>query len=203
MSEPTVQSTRPLIINRPRLRFVEGAPDGGVVEPPKPSPPAPVAPTAATDPIQLPDDHPLVKTLAAQKELIAGLKTKASRLDEIEEAQKTEAQKLADRVAAAEKEATEARIEAAKSRIAAAKGVPEELLTGSTPEELSAAADKLLAFKGTTPAAPPATPQGAVGSPINGSDPDIDAAIKAAQEARNFPLVATLKQQKAAKQKAG
>ena len=41
------------------------------------------------DALQLPDDHPLVKTLAAQKSAIKELKAKASRLDEIEEAQKS------------------------------------------------------------------------------------------------------------------
>lgn len=38
--------------------------------------------------ITLPDDHPLVKTLAANKTEIKELKAKAQRLDEIEEAQK-------------------------------------------------------------------------------------------------------------------
>ncbi|MEE2058966.1 hypothetical protein [Rhodococcus artemisiae] len=53
----------------------------------------------------LPSDHPLVKTLAAQKATIKELKSKASRLDELEEAQKSEAEKAADRIAKAESEA--------------------------------------------------------------------------------------------------
>lgn len=53
---------------------------------------------------QLPDDHPLVKTLAAQKVAIKELKAKASRLDEIEESQKSEAEKVADRLAKADAE---------------------------------------------------------------------------------------------------
>lgn len=54
---------------------------------------------------QLPKDHPLVKTLDAQKAAIKDLKAKAKRLDELEEAQKTEAEKNADRIAKAEAEA--------------------------------------------------------------------------------------------------
>lgn len=54
--------------------------------------------------IVLPNDHPLVKTLAAQKEEIKGLKEKASRLDQLEESQKSEAEKAAERLAKAEAE---------------------------------------------------------------------------------------------------
>ena len=61
--------------------------------------------TPPVAPMQLPDDHPLVKTLAEQKKAIKDLKAKASRLDEIEEAQKSETEKAADRIAKAEAEA--------------------------------------------------------------------------------------------------
>lgn len=60
--------------------------------------------STTTDTLQLPDDHPLVKTLAAQKAQMKELKAKASRLDEIEEAQKSEAEKVADRLAKADAE---------------------------------------------------------------------------------------------------
>lgn len=53
---------------------------------------------------ELPADHPLVKTLAAQKTEIKELRAKSKRLDDIDEAAKTQAQKDADRVAAAEAE---------------------------------------------------------------------------------------------------
>ncbi|MBN7378420.1 scaffolding protein [Mycobacterium phage prophiGD16-1] len=62
-------------------------------------------PKSEQDTDKLPDDHPLVKTLAANKIEIKELKAKAARLDEIEEAQKTQAQKDADRVTKAEAEA--------------------------------------------------------------------------------------------------
>lgn len=64
----------------------------------------PVTEDNTTDTVQLPDDHPLVKTLAAQKATIRELRAKASRLDEIEESQKSEAEKVADRLAKADAE---------------------------------------------------------------------------------------------------
>lgn len=69
---------------------------------PESTPAPPVSETPA--PEQLPTDHPLVKTLAEQKKLIKDLKGKASRLDEIEDAQQTETEKTAERIAKAEAE---------------------------------------------------------------------------------------------------
>ena len=54
---------------------------------------------------ELPADHPLAKKLAIQKAEIKDLKEKASRLAELEEAQKSETEKAADRIAKAEAEA--------------------------------------------------------------------------------------------------
>lgn len=54
---------------------------------------------------QLPDDHPLVKTLAAQKQTIADLKPKAKRADELEQSQMSEGEKTAKRIADLEGEA--------------------------------------------------------------------------------------------------
>lgn len=74
--------------------------------------------TPPAEPIQLPDDHPLVKTLAEQKKAIRDLKTKAARLDEIEESQRSESEKAADRMAKAEQRAAEAEAKAARRDIA-------------------------------------------------------------------------------------
>lgn len=88
-------------------------------EAPKPTPPATAPDPAPSDaPVQLPDDHPLVKTLAAQKDELKALKEKARRLDEIEEASKTEAQKQADRLAKAENAAREAEAKVLRREIA-------------------------------------------------------------------------------------
>lgn len=83
---------------------------------------------------------------------------KAKRLDEIEEASKTELQKLQDRLTQAEAEADEARTEKLRSDIARETGVPAELIHGTTAEAMHAAAEAALAYKGSAkpPIAPPA-----------------------------------------------
>jgi len=82
------------------------------------------------------------------------LKAKAAKLAEIEEANKTEAEKAQARAEAAEKRAIELEAKALRAEVAAAKGVPVNLLTGSTQEELEAAADALIAFRGEQKAGP-------------------------------------------------
>lgn len=80
----------------------------------------------------------------------------AARLTEIEDAQKSEAEKLQARLDAAEKRAADAEQARLRAEIAQSKGVPADLLAGATEEELLAAADKLLEFRGqqaSTPAA--------------------------------------------------
>lgn len=59
------------------------------------------------DPIRLPDDHPLVTTLAAQKEQIKALKERAQRADELEQATLSEQEKAEAKVKAAEQRAAE------------------------------------------------------------------------------------------------
>jgi len=77
----------------------------------------------------------------------------ARRLAEIEESQKTEAQKAQERLEAAEKRAAELELRSIRAEVAAEKGVPIGLLTGGTKEEVEAAADALLAFRGEQQAA--------------------------------------------------
>ena len=76
------------------------------------------------------------------------LKARAGKFTELEEANRTESEKIADRLAAAEKRAAELEGAALRSTVAEAKGVPSALLSGSTQEELEASADALLAFRG-------------------------------------------------------
>ena len=96
------------------------------------------------------------KALARQNEARAKANAeKATRLDQLEEAQKTELQKAEERATAAEQRAAAAILAAEKTAIAAKTGVDPALLAGATPEELQASADALLAWRGTTaPAAP-------------------------------------------------
>lgn len=85
------------------------------------------------------------------------LKVRAAKLAEIESANQTEAEKVQARLDAAEKRATELEAKAIRAEVAAAKGVPSALLTGSTQEELEAAADALLAFRGEQKPAGPSS----------------------------------------------
>jgi hypothetical protein len=84
--------------------------------------------------------------------------TAASRLAEIEEASKTEAQKLADRAAAAE--ARVAQFESEKQQrewvqqVADATGVPASVLRGSTLEDIQAHAESLKSLVSQEPSAP-------------------------------------------------
>ena len=79
------------------------------------------------------------------------IKVRASKLDEIEAANQTEAEKVAKRLAAAEKRAAELEVTALRATVAAAKGVPANLLSGSTQEEIESAADALIEFRGEKP----------------------------------------------------
>lgn len=139
---------------------------------------------AGTDddkPIQLPADHPLVKSLAAMKEQIKDLKTKAaenadkaSKFDELEEANRTELEKVQARADAAEKRLQErdAKDEAAKVRdeVAKAKGVPASALRGSSKEDFEEHADELIAA-GIKPAvAPSSDGQGDTGEQVSETD---------------------------------
>lgn len=72
----------------------------------------------------------------------------ARRLAELEEAQKTEIQKATERAEQAERELAQTRLDAARHKVAAQHGVPADLLSGSTEDELEAAAQKLIAFRG-------------------------------------------------------
>ena len=90
-----------------------------------------------------------------------------ARLTEIEDAQKSEAEKLQAKLEAAERRAAEAEQARLRAEIAQTKGVPADLLAGGTEEELTASAERLLAFRGQQPApeygrgtdAPPTKPR--------------------------------------------
>lgn len=136
-------------------------------ETPKRAPP-PSDPNGAaeTDPARLPDDHPLVKALAAQKDEIKALKAKAARLDEIEDASKTEAQRAAEAQAAAEQRAVQAEARALRREVALEHSLSTAdaaLLDGITDEDAMRALAARLAT--ATPARPGNT------APIEGSTP--------------------------------
>lgn len=97
---------------------------------------------------------------------------KAKRFDEIEEANKTEQQKLIERAERAEKVIAERDAKEATAQliadVAKEKGVPANALRGATREDLESHADELLALIPVPPVAPSADGQGAVGEPIGG-----------------------------------
>lgn len=89
------------------------------------------------------------------------LKAKAAKLDELEAANQSEAEKAQARAEAAEKRAAELEVQALRAEVANEKGVPAKLLAGATREELEAAADELIAFRGEVK--PPAPKSSALG----------------------------------------
>ena len=73
----------------------------------------------------------------------------AARLQELEDAQKTEQEKLTEKLSATEKRAADAELRAARLEVATEKGLPKssvKFLTGTTPEELEESADELLSL---------------------------------------------------------
>jgi hypothetical protein len=125
-------------------------PQGEPTNTPTPTaPPAPAAPAQETD----------WKAEARKWESRAKENSEATkRLAEIEEASKSEAQKLADRAAAAE--AKVAQFESEKQQrewvkqVAEATGVPAAALRGSTLEDIQAHADSLKSLISQEPPAP-------------------------------------------------
>jgi hypothetical protein len=117
-------------------------------------------------------DRILTQRLARERGKFADyedLKAKAAKLADLENASKSEAERTAERIASLEKAAAEASAKALRAEVANAKGVPAALLTGSTLEELEAAADALIAFRGTPNTPKPDPSQGAKGKQGAGS----------------------------------
>lgn len=83
----------------------------------------------------------------------------AEKLAEIEEANKTELQKVQERAAAAERRAAEAELQALKTSVAAETNVPIEVLHGTDEAAIRAAAQKVIEWRdaGKKPAPKPKT----------------------------------------------
>jgi hypothetical protein len=75
--------------------------------------------------------------------------TAAQRLAELENASKSDLEKAQIAQREAETKAAELEARALRAEVAAEKGVPIDLLTGSTKDEIEAAADRLIEFKGS------------------------------------------------------
>jgi hypothetical protein len=129
------------------------------------------------------------------------LKAKATQLDAIEEANKTEAQKQADALAAATKELEQYKqreqVSAWKSEIVKGSHIPADLLRGSTQEELLAHFEQL---KGVIPESSAQPQQPVPGLPSIGQQPPPGAAnvplrdqIAEAEKLGDRDMVARLK----------
>lgn len=106
--------------------------------------PAPAETTVETT-ADAPLGAPGLAALQAERDARAAAE---KRLKEFEDRDKTEAEKTAERLAAAEKRADELEAKALRAEVAASKGVPASLLSGSTKQELEAYADQLIQFRG-------------------------------------------------------
>lgn len=116
------------------------------------TPAAPDAPAPEVAKTDEPLGAPGLAALKSEREAKAAAEKRAAdaeaKVKEFENAQKSEAEKQAERIAEIERENAELKSAKTRAEVAAAKGVPAALLTGSTQEELEASADALIAFKG-------------------------------------------------------
>lgn len=136
-------------------------------------------PNPNPDPKSDTDEVEKWKALARKHEQQAKANAEAARkLQQIEDQGKTEIQKLTDRLAEAEKRSAEAEAKALRFEVAVEKGVKARWLSGSTREELVAAADEYLADHppangaGPAPTKPVEDLRGG-GEPAEGPEPDI------------------------------
>lgn len=143
---------RPKYVTDPGTGKVYPLPQGGADDGPEPEPPTP-EPEPAPTPEPEPEPEPTDWKAEARKWEARAKENKdaATRLKELEDAQKSEEQRLKDRIA----ELETASLEAARLRVALRKGLTEtqaKRLVGTTDEELEADADELLAsFKTDNP----------------------------------------------------
>ena len=106
-------------------------------------------------------DKIIGKRLSREREKYAGfddLKAKAEKYDAIEEGQKTELQKLQERIEKAEKENAafkqREQVSTWAAEVSKETGVPASLLRGSTKEEMETHAELLKEFTSNQPTAP-------------------------------------------------
>lgn len=130
-------------------------------------------------------------------------KTAADRLAEIEESNKTEAQKQAERMAELEKSATTAKVEALRYKYAAKHKISDEdaeLFLTATDEETIAKQAKRLAARESSQQQQPQPGAHVPGEGRTPANPNLDQQIEEATKARDFNRAIALKQQRAAQQ---
>jgi len=189
-------------VNRKPLAMTETTTEGGSGAPAAPASPSPT-PAQATPPSAPPTTDPATPPAApaqATTDWQAEAKKweqrskenfeKAKQFDALTEAQKTDAQKQAERIAELEGALPKATVDAFKQAAVAFGGVSQEdadlFLTASDPETLMKQAQALSALKSTPPVAPQTPPptagvQGNVGTPLGGPDKPIATRIAEAE----------------------
>lgn len=178
-------AARPLTGVRPRIRFIEGAPEGAPGDDGKSEKDLQSQLTAALAEVEK------WKNLSRKNEERATSNAeKAQKFDELEEANRTEQEKLQARAEAAEKALAERDAKEAVAKLAAeiakekseglAKPIPASALRGATREELEAHADEIIALLPEKPEAPSADGQGKNGQQIGEGDMSPDDIVAAA-----------------------
>lgn len=134
---------------------------------------APVVPAVEgakpDEPLGAPGLKALESERTARAEAEKSAAALAARIKEFEDRDKTDAEKADAALAAARAELAELTIAKTRAEVAASKGVPASLLSGSTQEELEAAADALIAFKGQPSSAPVVPSEGTYSAARGGS----------------------------------
>lgn len=115
--------------------------------PPTEQQPTQPEPDTTSDQLQDSGKKALEQERKARRDAEKQLRDVQTRLKEFEDRDKSEGEKLSERLAAAELRANEAEARELRARVALAKGLPADLaerLRGTTEEELTADADELL-----------------------------------------------------------
>lgn len=147
--------------HRPWFRYIDVV-DGAQGAPPAPAAPAPTPPPAAPsgakpdEPLGAPGLAALQSEREARSTAEKDLAAARTQLQALEDAGKTEQQRVDDELARKKQEIAELTVAKTRAEVAATKKVPAALLTGATQAEIEASADALLQFKGTEPETPPA-----------------------------------------------
>ena len=159
--------------HRPWLRYADAVPGAEGATPPAPAVPAPVPTPPAPkvgEPLGEPGKAALQAERDARKTADKALSDALAKLKAFEDKDKTDQQRADDELAATKAQIAELTVAKTRAEVAAAKGVPVALLSGSTQAEVEASADALLQFKGTT-TMPPAPERFVV--PEKGGKPDL------------------------------
>jgi len=180
----------PLLAKHPRLRFIDGAPDGaaGAVPPaPVPTPPqepAPATPAAFNAPTSQEELDRIVQSRVSRVQAKYAdydtLKAAADKYAEHEESQKTELQKATDRADGLEASSTKDKAELARYQVAQKHGITERelsLLTGTTSESLEAQAEAILGIRGPVGPVVP-KPDPSIGPKTPAAPRDLSSAVK-------------------------